>query len=522
MRKFARYFLIPLLFLLLFVGGSTAALLYRREVYDIVFFPRTHSWEETSGAETRGSDGTTEEEEEPAETDSPDHLGSVLNPDAVGGESAPSDGGNTRYPQGAVSAASLGEGYSLKQDGYQPGVSRLAWYEGIALPSARCDQNGDSLVKLYMGHVLRRSNGVTDVYDGAGRRCFSGAELLTPAYMRDQSGHPLYLYGESYCYISDTDNRIVPIELNDLYRPVLYYDGVQTVGQNALGLHRYCVRTSKECLLSEDGEDITYDVQWKINYYERKYGKSREEIELPAFSVGYTDCVKWGYVNDAGFPVISAKYAFASEFNDNGVAVVADDSGRIYFINRSGRVLLDAFKEPVYLAERNRRPVSMGYYLPDTFGIESLGMFSFSHGWTMVRYCQNDYYNNELVHDSKILVSAEGAKFAIPQGYSLVSYSDGVLLLEKEGKYGYLDYTGKWIAQPIYTYARPFMEGLAVVGFEGGRKCVIDTTGDVVIPFYYNEITDLSGGLMAAWKSGAGWVLFENMTSVQAEGSKTN
>ena len=139
-----------------------------------------------------------------------------------------------------------------------------------------------------------------------------------------------------------------------------------------------------------------------------------------------------------------------------------------------------------------------------------------------MRYCQNDYYNNELVHDSKILVSAEGAKFAIPQGYSLVSYSDGVLLLEKEGKYGYLDYTGKWIAQPIYTYARPFMEGLAVVGFEGGRKCVIDTTGDVVIPFYYSEITDLSGGLMAAWKSGAGWVLFENMTSVQAEGSKTN
>ena len=75
-----------------------------------------------------------------------------------------------------------------------------------------------------------------------------------------------------------------------------------------------------------------------------------------------------------------------------------------------------------------------------------------------------------------------------------------------------MDYTGAWIAQPIYDFAQPFYEGLAVVGFGEGDRLMIDTEGNIVIPMgAYDYISNASSGVIAAWRDGHGWDILHKM-----------
>ena len=46
-----------------------------------------------------------------------------------------------------------------------------------------------------------------------------------------------------------------------------------------------------------------------------------------------------------------------------------------------------------------------------------------------------------------------GKEYPIPSGYTLITYSDGVLLLRNNetGLYGCMNYKGAWIVQPEYS-----------------------------------------------------------------------
>lgn len=500
--KLIRQYVAPILALVMTAALMAAVVLYQKGYYDLSFLPRANQTPLAGPAEDTGMTG---EDILPGSSEQNDDPFSQIPPGADFGSSQ-----NTAADLPTVEALT-GEGYLLTDAVYDPEIHRIGRVEGVSLPPNDTIGENQAVLSLYMGYVLINRGETSDVLRGDGSLVFTNLSAV-PAYMRDLSGRPLFAWEEGHYYLVEGTNQMVEVETNALYEPVLSYDYPLSAAENTTGLYRYCVETVHERLLDPEGNDITDEITWKINTGVRKYYKDPDKIVLPEHSPGYIDCVLWGYTNANGYPVIPAKYYFASEFNANGVAVVADVDGRISLINRSGRVLFNAFREPVYLNERNRRPVSMGHYLPESFGLESLGMFTFSHGLTMVRYRQNDYLDNEPVHDTKILVDVTGKEFDIPQGYNLINYSDGILLLEKDGYYGYLDYTGCWIVQPIYTYAQPFLEGLAVVGYANGRKCVIDTRGEMVIPMEYSEITNVSSGVIAAYNARDGWILFNKMT----------
>ena len=84
------------------------------------------------------------------------------------------------------------------------------------------------------------------------------------------------------------------------------------------------------------------------------------------------------------------------------------------------------------------------------------------------------------------------------------------VMLEKHGQYGFMDYTGKWIADPVFTYAEPFNEGLAMVEKDGVAG-MIDTDGRFVIPMVFDYVSSVSGGIIAAYDETCGWVLFNKM-----------
>lgn len=136
---------------------------------------------------------------------------------------------------------------------------------------------------------------------------------------------------------------------------------------------------------------------------------------------------------------------------------------------------------------------------PETEGLSSLGYYRMDHGLLMVDRQTDD-------GRERLILTEDNRLFYLPKDFNLVCYSDGVFLLEKGGRYGYLDYTGRWIADPVYREATPFFEGLCAVRREDGKIGVLDTAGGVVVPFEFDEIS-ISGGVIALYNAGRWFVV---------------
>ena len=193
------------------------------------------------------------------------------------------------------------------------------------------------------------------------------------------------------------------------------------------------------------------------------------------------------------------KYAGLYSFSE-GLCATLDSMGRISFCDESGRAVITRNK---YYYGQNNRKLFTKYAEPLLLGIDSIGSLYFDEGLVRVRQLDWDsQYTDKLSGDYTYLLRADGSRFEIPAGYKLIAYSDGVLLLERGGYYGYYSAQGKWIAQPIYTYARPFAEGLGVIGFSNSKKGIIDRNGNIVVPFKYDYISQVSSGVISLYSDG--------------------
>jgi len=90
------------------------------------------------------------------------------------------------------------------------------------------------------------------------------------------------------------------------------------------------------------------------------------------------------------------------------------------------------------------------------------------------------------------------------ESYDYNFYNEIALFRDsKTHKYGYIDKSGKFIVEPIYTWAEPFTGILAPVTL-GKNYGYIDTTGEVKIPFKFEIASPFSEG-MAAVFNGSKW-----------------
>ncbi|MCQ2354511.1 MAG: WG repeat-containing protein [Clostridia bacterium] len=247
-----------------------------------------------------------------------------------------------------------------------------------------------------------------------------------------------------------------------------------------------------------------------FNAYRFAYGNSRPKTDEKKTTVN--EGVYTSYIYQTISWQTAYKYAKAFNFRE-GRAVTVDDNGIIRVINTSD-------KSVIYLNRSFRSDASRGgqyttefYTEPFDRDVYQLGYFYYDHGLMRLRRCERLSYNiNVYDADDDILVDLGGREYHIPDGYSLVSYSEGILLLEREGRYGYYHKDGYWVAQPLFTYAAPFVEGLGVIGFSDGVRGVIDSNGNIVIPFRYSEITNASSGIIACFNEEDGWKLYAKMS----------
>lgn len=275
-----------------------------------------------------------------------------------------------------------------------------------------------------------------------------------------------------------------------------------------------------------DGNLFAFDGK---NFLATDKGNLRSELfyDYPAYPLGeYKSVYEAHYNPETGYyefinykngkKVINDQYLFAFNFGTEGYAVIGSEYNNVLkVINRQKRVMFNAGSNYVFYRDPNtgkKQYVRDYFYLPDTFGPESIGCAGFDNGYLRIRIKTLSKMSdalNAVVKDEFYLVNKSGKKFSIPEGYTLEGYSDGVLLLSKDGLYGYYSIEGKWIAQPIYSYARPFVQGLAVVGAKDGTVGMIDTTGNIVLPFVYTSIEDVSSGLIVTYCEGIGYETYE-------------
>lgn len=86
-----------------------------------------------------------------------------------------------------------------------------------------------------------------------------------------------------------------------------------------------------------------------------------------------------------------------------------------------------------------------------------------------------------------LLLDKNGKKYKELDYDDIGEYVDGVMLVLKDGKFGYIDKTGKEVIPLDYTYGEDFKDDVAIVGKDSGFG-VINKKNEIVIPFIYDDI----------------------------------
>ena len=220
--------------------------------------------------------------------------------------------------------------------------------------------------------------------------------------------------------------------------------------------------------------------------------------------------VMWGYRNNYGQVLIKPQYASAYAFSADGLACVTDFDGNVFYINEKGQEIITLRSNVVIRPdEMSGSKIRQFFFEPVSFGVESLGLYYFDHGYTMIRYCWTSNFNKKDLYKNEYrLYDTKGHQFEIPAGYTLVNYSDGILLLEKDGLYGYMDTSRSWISPTIYTEATPYLQGLAIVKNANGQWGILNREGAAVLPFVFDYISSPSGGKVVTFSAERGWEIY--------------
>ena len=376
-------------------------------------------------------------------------------------------------------------------------------------------------IELYMGYVLYDTGEKLLLINKDGVVLFSFDDTVTiPAYIRDRNGLPLFYrwnwteegMEKVYYRLSDDEKYFIPSD----YDPVLDDRGLSFDYPAWYGLsdNQHLVRMQEgeemvDARLKEEEERLAALTEEEI-LAEEEQRKLDKTVVFNAYEGQRIAFYKYG--TDLTGYIFRQAYNFKNDF----AAVTSDENRQeLYFISETGKKMLSGYR--MYLKADYERYVISSWRLPASYGIESIGSFFFDHGYVRVRkqlidnYAYMTYDNVRVISDTDILIDRYGNEFPLPSGYVLKGYSCGMLLLEKDGRYGFMDYTGNWIAEPVYAAATPFVNNLATLTTPDGRVGMIDPQGNIVLPFAYKSITQASSGLVASYHAKNGWQIYKIM-----------
>lgn len=427
-------------------------------------------------------------------------------------------------------------------------------------------------LELYMGYIIYDDNGALYIIgpDGSVLRQFSDTEFI-PAFTRDKEGRPLFyrntsytekyptelsqeeneegerewlntstltIHDKIYYYLDASGQNFQKSDYNDATdNRGLYFDYPAYYGTTDSPLKRYYRNTTKFVTDLDSKTSVLDSMNWLFSKETVKVGElefdkdgylitdeeipedtPEEERETLAKMFPYTMAYNYSEGYATVFMDIDWSYEHDVENEEGEIEKKSFDvtTNELRVVNTDGDVMFDSrknfFSNLSWTAHEK-------YTSPLRTDLSSIGSYYFDHGLMRVRLQSWDcYYFAEfdtvkIVTDESLLIKPNGEVFNIPTGYNLISYSDGILLLEKDGKYGYLNYLSNWIRDPELVDAKPFLEGVAVCKNTEGNYGAIDTKGNAVIPFHYSYVSNISSGTIVAFSESSGWTVYQKMTN---------
>lgn len=203
------------------------------------------------------------------------------------------------------------------------------------------------------------------------------------------------------------------------------------------------------------------------------------------------DSLYWQFIDKNGITKITGLYSEVTSFAQNIAAVRVNDKWGL--IDKSGKTIL----APVY--DQEIRPFHEGLAavaVPEDNRIDYLnadGKIQFS----LARHFPEPINFRSLECGESEVVSTKADAYPWRPVDLNYDVSEGLAVLEKDGKFGYADVSGRTIIAPRFDYCWPFVEGRARVfqkSFGKGYFGFIDHTGKEVIPCKYFVVHDFSEG----------------------------
>jgi hypothetical protein len=291
------------------------------------------------------------------------------------------------------------------------------------------------------------------------------------------------------------------------------------------------------CTEKTSNDYLVYDLRGKYGYVDRKGNVVIEPQfdNAKSFSEGLAWAEKdgkTGYIDKTGTFVIMLNGERGEAFSE-GVAIVGDHEK---LINNKGETLVDG-KQLRYLVvsvsegmlQVRNMDYKYGFFDKNgnqaiEFKYDDANAFSDGIAWvkkdgkwgcidkkgnTVIEF---DYvwindFNDGLAFVRKdnthpMCIDREGNVVIdeFPQGLhwsNYLDFSEGLACVEMDGKYGYIDKTGKYAIEPHFSYAKNFSDGLALIMDENFKCGYIDKKGRIVIQPIYAMGSDFSENLAA-------------------------
>ena len=201
---------------------------------------------------------------------------------------------------------------------------------------------------------------------------------------------------------------------------------------------------------------------------------------------------KYGYINPAGQEVISFVFDKVIDFSKGKAKV--EKEGRAYWVNKQGQEIAENGKLITPLPTDTRKTKSVKNFSPvirayKEFGDDGLyGLYN-SAGELIVphRYSYaiggNEGIGVARDNNTWYIFNNRGEQTGSFESETNPDFTEGLSTFKRDGRWGYVDTTGKPVITNTYSYAYTFRNGLARV-MEGSSYMFIDRSGKKVICCY--------------------------------------
>lgn len=284
------------------------------------------------------------------------------------------------------------------------------------------------------------------------------------------------------------------------------------------------VKGDKVGIVSSSGKVLIPPTFQQVEISKKSFGISHIKV---SDSLG-----NWGFINKHGDYTIDTKFRFANDFSE-GIAFVCENNEPLKAINENGETLfvlegisaVSKFNEGLAAFQKSRRYgflnskgdieiipqflmagdfssglASVQCYdcpnYPDSFGkwgfIDKSGkfiikpkysrVFDFTSEGTIARL-DGDYY----------LINKIGTELLLEGFEEVHPFFGGLARFKKNGKYGFINSSGKEIIPPIFKLAKDFRGKYAVVSIDGNEWGIIDLAGKMVVNPTFDEISSVYG-----------------------------